>query len=268
LEQKKKLIFTNAGILFFGKNPQQFIPESYITVVKYASLDRFSIQDKQDIQGNLIEQIEQAMQFILRHIAIEADFSFSKSSLARRENVYEYPLVALREALVNAVAHRDYFYDGSHIYIHIYPTHIDFESPGGLYQGLTLKDLGKRSVRRNRLIADLLHHAHYIEKVGSGFDRMKQALNQNSNPPMGVEAANFFDLRFYKRLTNANLKNLSQRQIILYRLFEERETLSKKEISLALKISSDTAIRELNQLLQLGLIKKKGEGKATRYSKV
>lgn len=268
-EEKNKLLFTNAGILFFAKEPQKFIPESYITAIKYSSNDRFSIIDKQDIYGNLIQQIEHSMNFIMRNMSVAADITFPiKKSLARRENQYEYPLAALREAIVNAVMHRDYYYNSSHIYIHLYPDRIDIENPGGLSYGLTLENLGKRSIRRNRLIADLLHHANYIERVGSGFDRMKQTLAQNNNPPLEVSATNFFDIRFYKRIPNIAASTLTQRQAILYQLIQERQQITKKEAALALNVSDDTAVKEVNVLLKLGIIKKTGQGKATRYHNV
>lgn len=265
-QERKKVIFTNTGILFFAKTPQKFFPESYITLVKYYSQDRFSIVDKQDIQGNLIQQIEHSMNFIVRNMAVEPDTTFrSKQSFSRREERYEYPLAALREAIINAVTHRDYYYDSSHIYIHIYPDHIDIENPGGLFNGMNIENLGKRSVRRNRLIADLLHHAKYIERVGSGFDRMKQALAQNNNPPLEINATNFFDLRFYKRIPNITVSKMTQRQAILYHLIEERQQVTKRNVTTALNVSDDTAVNELNVLIKLGLIKKEGKGKATYY---
>ncbi|MHB1948888.1 MAG: RNA-binding domain-containing protein [Gammaproteobacteria bacterium] len=265
-KEKDKLVFTQAGILFFAKNPQKFLPESYITAVKYSSPDRFSIIDKHDIKGNLIQQIEHTMNFIVRNISVAADIHLrSERSLTRRQNIYDYPLPALREAIINAVTHRDYFYDSSHIYVHLYPDHIDIENPGGLYHGLKLEDLGRRSIRRNKLIADLLHHAHYIERVGSGFDRMKQSLQQNNNPPLEVNATNFFDVRFYKRILDVSVSELTSRQINLYYLFQERIKLTKKDVTLVLNVSDDTALRELNELLKLNLIKKVGTGKAIQY---
>lgn len=256
-----KLIFTNAGILFFAKNPQQFHPEAYITAVKYRTSDRFHIVDNQNIQGNLILQIEQALNFITRNMS--ASIEFSKE--AHRVDRYDYPLIALREAIVNAITHRDYNYDGSHIYIHLYPNHIDIENPGGLHRGLTLENLGKRSVRRNRLIADLLHRAKYAEKIGSGFDRMKGALSENNNPPLEISATNFFDVRFYKRVTEALIANLSPRQTVLFQHFKERNVLTKKETAILLNVSEDTALRDLKALESLHFIVKTGVGKTTAY---
>lgn len=262
--ENNKLILTNAGILFFAKSPQKFFPESYVTTVKYSSADRFSIIDRQDIKGSLIQQIEHTMNFILRNISVATSITL-QHSLGRSDYIYDYPIVALREAVINAITHRDYFYDSSHIYVHIYPDHIDIENPGGLYHGLKTEDLGRRSVRRNKLIADLLFHAKYIEKLGSGFDRMKKTLTQNNNPPLEVHATNFFDLRFYKRVSDPAVSALTTRQIVLYNLFQERRHFTKKEVAIALNVSDDTAVRELNILLKAGLIEKSGTGKSIQY---
>lgn len=256
-----KLFFSNAGILFFAKNPQQFYPEAYITAVKYRTSDRFHILDNQNIQGNLVVQIEQALNFTIRNMS--ASVEFSKEAI--RVDRYDYPLIALREAIVNAITHRDYNYDGSHIYIHLYPNHMDIENPGGLHRGLTLESLGKRSVRRNRLIADLLHRAKYAEKMGSGFDRMTEALRENNNPPLEISATNFFDVRFYKRITEIQVANLSPRQMVLYQSFKERNILTKKETAIILNVSEDTALRELKALESLDFIIKTGVGKTTSY---
>lgn len=262
--------FTNTGVLFFAKNPQKFFPEAYITCVKYKSFDRFSIIDKKDFFGSPIEQIEAAMSFFLQHVPVELKISPSYTNkkvnrLATREDIYDYPLVALREAVINAVCHRDYLYDGSHIYIHMYPDRIEIENPGGLYNGLTLENLGKRSIRRNPLIADLLHRAKYIEKVGSGFDRMRHTLKENKNPDIEINATNFFNIRFYRRLSTEELTNLSIRQTHLYNIMKERKTITKKETAVALNVSEDTALRELNALIEIGIIEKEGVGKATVY---
>jgi ATP-dependent DNA helicase RecG len=148
----------------------------------------------------------------------------------------------------------------------MYPNHIDIENPGGLFRGLTLSDLGKKSVRRNRLIADLLHRAGYIERVGSGFSRMQKALEENQNPKLEVISKNFFNIRFYKRKPDFNLRKLSSRQLSLYQAILERKIISKKEAALSLGVSEDTALRELKSLMALDLIEKQGEGKSTLYA--
>lgn len=264
--QKKQLAFTNACVLFFADNPQKFFPESYITCVRYQSNDRFSIIDKAEILGSPLEQIEQAILFILRSISVKTVVSAKiKPLIGQSTEIYDYPIEALREAVINAVTHRDYYYDSSHIYINIHPNYIDIENPGGLYHGLTVDNLGKRSVRRNRLIADLLQRAKYIEKVGSGFDRMREALKNNNNPPLDVSATNFFSIRLFKRVDSENDLNLTTRQQLLYNMVKEKITIKKHEAALYLGVSDDTALRELKALEEQKLILRTGSGKSTAY---
>lgn len=262
----ESLSFTNAGVLFFSKKPQQFFPESYITAVTYKTADRFSIIDRKDFNGSLIDQIKDSLSFIMKHTSVELQIQLSRTDTSGRHlDVYDYPILALREAIINAVTHRDYQYDSSHIYIHIYPDYIDIENPGGLYRGLTIESLGKRSVRRNRLIADLLCRAKFIERVGSGFDRMRRALIDNNNPELQVEATNFFNIRFHKRVRQPSILKLTARQQHLYQLIEERSFISKREASTLLKVSEDTALRDLHALIKQNLVDKIGKGKATTY---
>jgi ATP-dependent DNA helicase RecG len=266
-EEAEQLQLTNAGVLFFANEPQRFEPEAYITAVRYKTNDRLSILDKKDFNGSLVEQIENILNFTVRHMSSEANIDLSPRGTvsAARKDIHDYPLVALREALVNAVVHRDYRYDASHIYVHMYPNHIDIENPGGLHGGLTIENLGQRSVRRNRLIADLLHRAGFIERVGSGFDRMRHALENNNNPPMEISVSNFFNIRFYRRAKTTAELALSSRQMQIYYLFQEHHQLTKNSIAQALAVSGDTVLRELKILTENGLIYKSGTGKAIIY---
>jgi len=265
-EVNEKFYMNNTGVLFFSKNPQQYFPESYITAVKYKSHDRFSIIDKKDFKGNLISQIENTLSFIIRHMSVEARVEEKRAgNLGPHRELSDYPILALREAVINAVTHRDYSYESSHIYVHMYTNHIEIENPGGLFHGLTIDNLGKRSVRRNRLIADLLHRTGYIERVGSGFDRMRKALIDNSNPELEVSATNFFNIRFYKRAEKEEVLSLTSRQRLIYNYINEHNEVNKREVALLLNVSDDTTRREINRLIELGLIKIVGRGKATTY---
>ena len=258
--------FTNAGVLFFAKDPQAFFPESYITAIKYKTNERFSILDKKDFKGPLISQIENTLGFVLRHMNIEPSIQMGGTPhFGMRKDIYEYSPIAIRESILNAAAHRDYQYDSSHIYVHMFPDYIEIENPGGLYRGLTLEDLGKRSVRRNRLIADLLHRSGFVERIGSGFSRMKMALAENNNPPLEVSATNFFYIRFYKRLETIDTVLLSPRQIKIYQLLLDNDRISKKEIANRMDVSEDTVLRELNQMIKNKVVTKSGKGKAVIY---
>lgn len=265
-EQTDILHLTNAGVLFFANNPQHFFPESYITAVSYKTSDKFSIIDQKEFKGTLLDQLNDAMNFVVKHMNMTIEIGKqSAAPLAKRAEIYDYPLVAIREAITNAVTHRDYYYDGTHIYIHMYPDRIEIENPGGLLRGITLAQITERSVRRNRLIADLLYRAGYIEKIGSGFARIQNALKTNNNPPYEISASNFFHLRFWKRIAEVSAAQLTRRQHTLLNHIKETNIITKQQASSLLTVSDDTALRELHVLLKLKLIVKEGVGKATCY---
>lgn len=261
-KQRGEILFTNSAVLFFAKDPQKFFPEAYITAVRYRGIDRSSIIDRKDLRGNLIAQVDETMNFVKRNTAEE----IIVGPFPQHQTIGEYPLDAIREAVINAATHRDYFYDTSHIYVHIFSDRIEIENPGGLFKGLTIEDLGKHSVRRNRLIAELFFRAGYIEKVGSGMIRMFKAMETAGNPPPEIYATNFFNIIFKKRVLEGDKLKISDRAKNLLHFINTHKSVSREECGNYLGISEDTALRELNSLIDHGLIEKIGTGKTTRYT--
>lgn len=121
--------------------------------------------------------IEDALSFIERNTRT----AYRIESL-RRENIPEYPMKALREAITNAVMHRDWFFEGANVFVEIYSNRIEVISPGGLPTGLKLAELGRESIRRNPLIADLLHRIEFIEKAGTGIRRIRDEAREQGCP--------------------------------------------------------------------------------------
>ena len=89
---------------------------------------------------------------------------------------------ALREAITNAVMHRDWFFEGANVFVEIYANRIEVISPGGLPTGLKMAELGRESIRRNPLIADLLHRIEFIEKAGTGIRRIRDEAREQGCP--------------------------------------------------------------------------------------
>ena len=129
-----------------------------------------------------------------------------------------------------------------------------------------MDELGKRSVRRNRTIADLLYRARFVERIGSGIQRMERTLAENGNPPMEVSATNFFVVRFLPRLQTRNAASLTARQNRLYQFAVQRGQITKGEAAEHLAVSGDTALREIKTLMEYGLLRQNGAGKATQYA--
>jgi len=186
-----KLIFRNAGVLFFAKNVRHFFQQAYITCLLARGADKVHILDRKDFDGGIVADIEEALRFIERNTRMAY-----RIERLRREEIPEYPLAALREAITNAVMHRDWFNEGANVFVEIYTDRIEVSNPGGLPKGMLPSDLGHKSVRRNPLIADLLHRIEFIEKAGTGIKRMRDEARAQGCPEPTFEATGFFTTTF------------------------------------------------------------------------
>jgi len=187
-----RLVFRNAGVLFFARNVRRFFNQAYITCLLAKGADKVHVLDRKDFDGGIVADIEDAMRFIERNTR-----TAWRIEGLRREDIPEYPMKALREAITNAVMHRDWFMEGANIFVEIYTDRIEISSPGGLPKGMKLSDLGRKSIRRNALIADLLHRITFIEKAGTGIKRMREEAHDQRCPEPIFEENGFFTAIFY-----------------------------------------------------------------------
>ena len=186
-----RLLFRNAGVLFFAKNVRHFFTDAYITCLLGRGTDKVHILDRKDFDGGIVADIEDAMRFIERNTRL----AYRIEGL-RRQNIPEYPMEALREAITNAVMHRDWFFHGANVFVELYADRIEVSSPGGLPKGMTLAELGHKSVRRNPRVADLLHRIDFIEKAGTGIRRIRDGAKAVDCPEPAFEAGNFVTVTF------------------------------------------------------------------------
>ncbi|HCU25393.1 MAG TPA: transcriptional regulator, partial [Deltaproteobacteria bacterium] len=165
LFQKNRL--TRAAILLFGKQPQSFYRQAMIKAGRFKS--ETLILDDREMEGTLLDQVENTMTYFRERLQTR----FEMTGKPQRNVVWEYPLEALREALVNAVCHRDYMESG-HTQIRLYDDRLLIWNPGNLPDDLSVEMLKRehRSVPRNRLIAKVFFYAGLIEQWGSGVAKM------------------------------------------------------------------------------------------------
>jgi ATP-dependent DNA helicase RecG len=168
-------------ILLFGKSPTRFFSHSKIQAIRFKGMDLTApIASRQLFEGTLPDLIMSARRFIEN---LSGTFSVFPTSAENRIDYLEYPHWAVREAIANAVVHRDYAISGREIDIRVFDDRIEVISPGGLGGGLTLEDLGtgKRFIR-NQLIADVLNDMKFIERAGTGILRMRKEMEVNGSP--------------------------------------------------------------------------------------
>jgi ATP-dependent DNA helicase RecG len=211
-----KPILNNTGVLFFTNEPSKFIPQAIIQCVRYKGIIKLDIEDQKDMTFDMLKNIDECFAFLRRSLNVAFKF---ESGNPKRQEVWEIPYIALREALVNAMSHRDYINRGTHIQVEIFDDRVSITNSGGLAKGITNKDLRRRSTRRNPNIVNIFHRADYIEKLGTGLLRIDDELKKAGLPKVEFDVdENWFEIIFSRKIkeTYSNFDgsySLSSRQI-------------------------------------------------------
>jgi len=257
---------TNGAITLFGKDPQKHFINATVRIVRLK--DESTIIGDRLIKGNLFRQLEEAEEAIKGFINVRYEIT---GELRRRE-VWDYPLVAIREALVNALVHRDYFKWNTETQIKIFDDHIWFYNPGGLPEDLTLEKLFKShpSRPRNPLIAHIFYLAGIIERVGSGIRRIMESFKEAGLPEPEFEADEFsFIVTFRKDIySEEHLRKLglNNRQIKAVMYVKEKGRITNKEYQEITHVKKRQASEELKILEKKGIFQRIGTtGKGTFY---
>ncbi|MDE0119818.1 MAG: helix-turn-helix domain-containing protein [Bdellovibrionales bacterium] len=209
---------TNLGVLFFAKDIDFIMNYARVDCILFRGTEKVKILDRKQYMGNIIENIESALAFVQRHTNLE----YVITGKPRREEIPDYPEPAIREAIVNAVCHRDYFIKEVPVVVEVFANRVEVRNPGGLPKGFNPKNFGTQSFPRNLLIASMLHRANYIEQAGTGINRMKTAI-KNHKKKLSMKIKYGADNLFYSVI------------------FKKKEELikTKKEISEKIVKSTD-----------------------------
>ncbi|NJE12844.1 helix-turn-helix domain-containing protein [Thermococcus sp. LS2] len=257
---------TNAALLLFGKEPQRYYIQAKVRIGRFK--DPVTIIDDKEIEGNLFTQVEEAMKIIMGHIGVRYEFEGE----LRRKEIWDYPLDALREAIINALIHRDYT-DPSNVQIKIFDDFIWIWNPGELPPGIVIEDLKKEthpSKLRNPKIAQVFYYAGLIERWGTGTFKIVRLCLQNGlpEPEFSEEAGGFVVLLRKDIYTEDYLRKLglNDRQIKAVLYVKEKGRITNKEYQELFGVSEATATRDLKELVKRGIFEKIGvTGKGTYY---
>lgn len=289
VEYSERLVPSLAGYLCFGVYPQDIFPSLNLTVVRYptirpgeTSVSRERLLDNVKAEGPLVNVLRQAINAVTRNLQRKAVVE----GLFRRD-VWEYPLEAIREALVNALAHRDYSPQarGTPVQVRIFPDRIEIENPGGLFGPVTIDKLGEagllatRNTYLMRLLEDLPENGRVVcENRGTGITTMLEMLRS-----AGMEPPHFDDRHTTFRLTFSNSSlldeltlqwlnrfggyrlNDAQRLALAFVRREERLTNTDYR-RLNPGLDSAEVTRQLADLVQQGLLRQNGARRWTFYT--
>ncbi len=243
LEDEKML--KRAAILLFHPKPEKYVTGTFIKIGFFETDDELKFQD--EVKGNLLEQAEKALD-LLKTKYTQAIISYQDGS---REETFTFPEEAVREALYNAIAHKDYS-SGIPIQISVYPNKIIFWNEGQLPENWTIEKLTQKhpSKPHNPDIANTFFRAGYIESWGRGTIKMINACKAHKiAPPIFSNIPPDFQVELIK-YTDYGLKELGLkeelRKIMLH--IQENGSVSNSEVQTLCSVSKATATRYLGEL--------------------
>ncbi len=257
-------LYTNLGLLL----SDQCVHTLKIAI--FEGKEKGIFKDRKEFKGSLLKQITEAFEYIDLLNKTQATFE----GLIRKDE-RDYPVEAIREALLNAVVHREYSFGASTL-INIYEDRIEFLSLGGIISGLSLEAvmLGV-SQSRNEKLADVFYRLHLIEAYGTGIQKiLLNYKNYNLKPVFKAETGAFQVILPNIHYQSEIEENIEKQPLVLadeYKKiinFLEQGTKSRKEIQEHIELSQSKIITMLRELLALGLIRKIGNGKNTKYQKI
>lgn len=205
--------------------------------------------DRAEFEGSLLEQFDGIMRFINGHN--------TKQSLIEgieRKDITAYPIVAVREAVLNALVHRDYSIQGT-ILISIYPDRLTISSPGGLNEIYSIEDLKTGiSSTRNPNLANIFYRLGYIEAYGTGIPRIMKSYQHKGVPEIKVSDALFF----------ISLPSMLSDEDQLTSLLRSKDYITRSDLE-GIGYSRASAVEKINSMIGEGKIAKEGGGRSTRY---
>jgi len=261
-------IITNAAAVLFCNDPLPEYSQCIIRLVRYRGIEKGDFIDNKQIYGNAFVLLREAEAFLHRHISIAARFEPGKM---QRIDEPTYPPKGVREAIINAISHRDYTIVGGSVTISIYDDRLEVISHGKLPNGMKISDLRTKheSLPRNELISHALFRRGVVESVGTGTQEiMKYCKELGMQEPEFIEQGNAFYVIFKAkevlptfRQIDENIEKLTIRQKAIVNLLRQYESLSFSELihKLESKPSEPTLKRDLSTLKKLDIIDVRGK---------
>lgn len=275
LELMSNRKFNIAAALLSDKNP---IINSRISLIRFEDEYKLNINDRLYLKNiSIIDQYDKSMDFFKKHINIKEVIDG-----AYRKTIEEVPIVAFREALANAIVHRDYMID-SDIRVEFFDDRIEIISPGGLPPGITEEEYldGRISIPRNKIIANVFLRLGIIERLATGIRRIKGYYKLYDVSPTFQISPNSIKVILPKVISNntmikenevnwmnERMNELNDVEIVLLNQFKYKHTLTRKEVEETIGLKKTQTVQILNDLIHKGLIIRAGRGKDTIYKLV
>lgn len=255
----------NAAVLFFAKDIRRFFMNPEIRVVKFRGKQKGleALESDSRFANTLPELLGEVLLAVKEKAGV-----FSRIEGAKRIEAPMIPDEVLREALTNAVGHRDYF-DPNGILAEIYDDRIEITNPGSLLPGLTLDNFREVRKARNPIVYRLLNESQWGEGLNLGIKAMYRIMRQNKLPdPEFEDLGSMFKVTLFGQLSERKVRPygiINERQIKAIEYFKKNQSLSAPEYAKICGISHPTAIRDLNELVAQGILIRMGKQRSSKY---
>lgn len=251
-------VYTNLGLLLSDQC-------SYtIKCALFNGTNKIEFRDRKEFTGSILKQVDDIFEYFELFNKISG-----KIIGLKRIDTKDYPDYSLREALLNAVIHRSYYFNSS-ILVTLYDNKFEIVSMGGLIDGITIKEIFKGiSSSRNPDLANIFYRLGYVESFGTGIGRIMDSYEQCDKKPIFDATENTFSITLpnmnYREIkSNVVTPSLSQQDIIINYL-KEYSKINRNETEKLLNVSKTRAYEILNEMLDNNIIKKENTGKNTYY---
>lgn len=256
----------NAAALLFAKNPSRHILDAYVKCGRFRGDEAVDFIDEMASEGTLFEQIDEALSFIARN----TKQAIKITGRPEHERVPEYPDTAIREAVTNAICHRNYAEAGN-VQIRIFDSGLEIWNPGTLPADLSLEALYQThpSRPRNRLVASAFHRAGLIERWGTGTLRIVKACEERgmSRPEFKIQSGVFI-VRFVSRgieSAKSKVAGLTERQRKTLEYVSEHGSIGSTQYQELFDVKERQARKDLSTMVALNLLRVEGSGRLTQY---
>ena len=255
---------TNAAVLLFGRNPQKFFLQAETRCARFKGIKPLEFIDMKVFGGNILNQRDDAVEFVKEHIKLHA-----KIIGTERVEKWEYPIEAIREAITNAVCHRDYEIS-SNVQVRIFDDRIEIWGVGPLLKPLKPEDLKKkhRSILRNHSIGKCFFLIKFIEEWGTGTNRIvEECLKHGLPEPLFEEITESLVITFRKyKIYEEDMEKLSDRQKKVIEFLKQYKKITIKDYkNMYPTLTDKTAYRDLKDIEEKNIIKAVGKKKGRYY---
>jgi len=266
--------YTNAAVLLFGKNPERFFVEAQLKCARFKGVDSVEFLDEQTFEGPVLTQLENAMVFVMRN----TQRSLKITGKSSHDVIREYPEEAVREAVINALCHRDYTSAGT-IQVRIYDDCLEVWNPGSLPHELTIRKLYKKhsSYPRNRLIANAFNRAGVIEHWGSGTLRIIKACKEHGiNAKFKIDMGCFI-VTLQKTVSNtsqvgspngspkSSLNGSPKTEEQIMSIIKSDHHVTTDAMANRLGISKRAVLKQIDKLKKLGRLRREGSARSGHW---